>query len=392
MNPNNNTDPNATTPVDPSIEPSTQAEPADQPEQTSTPAPEVPVDSTPETPDTPDASPTPTVDYATPPIEPTVAPVETPNEQPVTPDPAVTSSASPPTETPANTGPAAPATAAAVGAVSTAAVTDSPEGPKKPSNAKKIILIAAIAGGVLLLTVIGIITYLLLTHISKDDYRAAARQYNEVTRSNSALMSDVSRLGYSTSSATDARFDEAVSSAEEAIADIKTENDELGELKAVRFGEGAKLYDTFDDKLEAYLAYATEIVTSVKNVRPALATCSDVNDATDETSRVTALKECADSLGEAKDIPNPEFKTFIASLKTAYGDYATTYEKLTAITDPFGSQREEYRDLRDKMSETQDKISVASKKFADDLETRDDELSVKESADALTDYLTAKQQ
>lgn len=264
-----------------------------------------------------------------------------------------------------------------------------PEPPKK--NTKKIILIASVAAGVVLLAIIAIVIFLFLTTVSKADYRDAAKQFNQVTSASSSLNSDVSSLGASSGSTSDSDFEKSLKDTQDSLDTIKNENESLSKLKAVRVGEGGDLYKTFDDKLDAYLAYGNDLVASVKNLRPAMVACDKVSDADDAAARVAALKTCATSLNDVKDLPNAEFKTFVTELATAYTSYAKTYEGISALTNPYGTQYEQYKTLRDEMYATQDKISAASKTFQESLEKRDDELSVKASADALADYLTEQQ-
>ncbi len=243
----------------------------------------------------------------------------------------------------------------------------------------------------MLLAIIGVVAYFMLTSVSKQDYQEATRQYNKVSVASAGLTSDVASVSYSISGDDDAEFNEAVKEAEDSIAEIKTENEALSKMKAVRVGDGAKLYGTFNDKVKNYLAYATDLIDSVKNLRPAMATCAKVSDATDTASRVAALKGCSSELQGVTDIPNAEMKTFIGTIATAYGDYASIYEQISALSNPYGSQYEQYKALRDKMYDVQDKISEASSTLSDSLEKRDDEMSVKDSAKALGDFLTEKQ-
>jgi len=355
-------DPNATNPNN--VPPAGDTPPT-QPPANDTPAPEAPV--TPETPVTPEVAP----------VEP-AAPAA-----PVAP------------EAPAAPAASNPFAAAAAPEASTSqpagfAATPAPA-PQAPNSKKKIILIAAIAGGAVLLAIIGVVVYMLLTSVSQKDYQEATRQYNDVSIASAGLTSDVSSVSYTISSDDDAEFNDAVKEAEASIEKIKTENEELSKMKAVRVGDGAKLYGTFNDKVKGYLAYATDLIDSVKNLRPAMATCGKVSDAKDAASRVAALKGCSSELQGVTDIPNAEMKTFIGTIATAYGDYATVYEQINALSNPYGSQYEQYKTLRDKMYAVQDKISDASKTLSSSLEKRDDEMSVKDSAKALGDFLTEKQ-
>lgn len=330
-----------------------------------------------------------------PPVETPVAegPVETPaQEAPVASAEAVTPVEAPaPEATPTTPDAAAPtqAPAAEQPAVFSAAA-GAPQG-KKPLDKKKLILIGGIAGGVVLLAIIGFVLYSLFGAVSKEDYRDAARQFNDVSLASSSLTSDASSLGYASGSSSEVTYKEAVSDTEKSIETLKVENDELGELRAVRVGEGGKLYKTFNDKLAAYVAYAEDLVTSVQSLRPALVTCDAVSDADDADARVTALKACSTALSSAENIPNEQMKKYVDAIAKGYAEYATIYEKIAALSNPYGAQYEEYKTLRDQMYDTQDAISEASKQFTADLKARDDELSVKEAAEALADYLNDQQ-
>ena len=263
--------------------------------------------------------------------------------------------------------------------------------PAKPGNGKKIAIIGGIVGGVILLAIAGIVVFLLLTTVSKQDYADAAKQYNATSIASSTLTTKASTMARGISTSTDTDFNTKVAEIDEAITKLEQENDKLGALKATRVGEGKEVYDTFDKKLGEYLEYAKGIVASVKSVRPALVKCGSISSVTDVSARVAAVKDCSTSLNAVTDLPNPEFKTYVDSLKTGYAEFATTYESISKLTSPYGSQYEQFKVLRDKMYDTQDAITTAGKTFTTALNTRDDEVSVKDSADALGKFLTDKQ-
>lgn len=331
-------------------------------------------------------------------------PVDGANPVPVTPEAPTTPIASEAPASPDSVTPITPETPVTPGAPvvpltpstpdTTSSFTAGPEGPKTPKTpkfSKKMILIAAVVGGAILLAIIAAIIFVALTSVSKEDYRDAARQYNKVNTASASLTSDVSLLGSAAGNSSDAIFDQRVSEVEDSIAKIKTENEELAKLKAVRVGEGAKLYKTFNDKMKAYLAYGSDLVTSVKNLRPAMVTCDNVSDASDAAARVAAVKACATELEGISDIPNEQMKTYISALAENYKKYASIYEQMTALTNPYGAQYEQYKALRDQSYDVQDAITAAGTTFRKDLEKQDDELSVKDSANKLGDYLSDQQ-
>lgn len=365
MNPNS-TDPTNTPPTDESAP------------QTTPPA-EVPATS-------PDATPAPDATTETP-----VAPAA-----PTTPSPfgSPVSTETPTIETPTNLGAAptpAPTEAPAQSPFGAAPVGSPTPGAQGPKN-KKLPLIIGIVAGAIVLIAVAVVLFLMFTTVSKQDYRDAAVKFNDVSSASTQLNVEAASLGRSISGSTsDSDFEASLTEAKDAVAKLSTQNDELSKLKAVRVGEGAELYKTFDDKLEAYVDYANGLVTSVENLRPAMKVCSGASDATDNSARVKVLKDCSTALGNIKDLPNESFKTFVDKMKTAYASYATTFEKMAAITAPFGAQAAEYRALRTEMTETQSTIVDASSDFTKSLRDSDDKFSPKESADALAKYLTEKQ-
>lgn len=264
--------------------------------------------------------------------------------------------------------------------------------PPPSSKGKKIALIAGIAGGAVLLIIAAVIAYILLMTVSKQDYQAAAQQYNATSAASTSLTTKASLLSLGLSSSSEEEFTADAKELEEAIATLEEENAALGELKAVRVGEGKEVYATFNTKLTEYVAYAKDLVASVKTLRPALVKCNEIGDATATAARVTALNACATALNAVGEMPNAEFKTYVDAIKKEYTTYAATYESISKLTSPFGSQSAQYKTLRDTMYDTQDNILAASKSFSEAIEKRDDEVSVKESATALGEFLTEQQQ
>jgi hypothetical protein len=275
---------------------------------------------------------------------------------------------------------------APIGAGSTS--TSTPE-PKK-SN-KNLIIIASVVATVLLLALIGAFVYSAMNTVSKQDYKDAAVQFNVVAKEGSKLGGTISRLTASASSSSEEGFNASLKDVENSIETIAAENEKLGDLKAVRTGEGKELYTAFDNKLTAYLAHAKDLHASVEVVRPALVSCAKVPQTTDNATRLAVLKVCSTDMKAVNDVPNEQFQTFINALKDGYPKYATTYESMLALTQPNGSQREQYRMLRDEMTVVQKSISDAGKAFSDSVKKQDADMSVKTSADALGDFLTKQQ-
>jgi flagellar basal body-associated protein FliL len=366
-------------------------------QDTTTPPQDAPTPQSPVNPDVPVTPETVQAPQVTPVVEPVAAPVAAPSA----PSPffgdaningplGTSANGTPPSLGQQETPPATVNSAASTPA-NPVGVTPVAPAPQPPKSRKKLILIISIVSGFLLLAAAAVVVFLLLTTVSKQDYRAAAQQFNKVSQASSKLITDVTGLGASTDSTSESAFNASVKETQDSLANIKTENEALSKLKAVRIGEGAKLYKTFSDKTDAYLVYGNGLLISVKNLRPAMLTCDKINDTTTTAARVAALNACATSLGGISDLPNADFKTLVGVLKDSYTSYTKSYEAMSALTSPFGAQYDQYKTLRDEMYATQDKITAASNTFKDAINKRDDELSVKPSSQALADYLAEKQ-
>lgn len=269
---------------------------------------------------------------------------------------------------------------------SPAVVTNVPAPGKFPKG-KKTLRNAIIIGSAVLVAVIGTILYFVLTSVSQDDYRKALNQYDKVSLANSSFGS-LSVTNFSSGSESKALFDQEIKDAEDALAKLKSENESLSKLKAVRVGEGAKLYGEFNKRLTKQISYSDDLIVSVKNIGPAMQTCDKVSDQTQVNTRLEALKGCEKELSAVTDIPSEALKTFVSTLVKSYGEYASTYESLSGLTDIYGKQYDQYKELRDKVYSIQDDITAASKAFTSALKKQADELNVKDSANALSDFIT----
>jgi len=269
-----------------------------------------------------------------------------------------------------------------------ASITPSPEAKK--SNKKLLTILGSIVG-VVLLAAIAALLYTTLSGASQEDYKAAVTQYNATSSANSAFTSDVASLVSGLNSDTDDEYTVSMKEAETSLAKLKDENKKLGDLKAVKVGEGKDLYKTFNDKLTTYVAYGGDVLESVKKARPGILACDEARSTTDSAARLAGLKNCSTKLAEVGDLPNPAFNTYIKSISVAYGDYATTYEKISALTNPLGAQYEEYKTLRDQLTAASKNLSTASKDYQTAAKKSNDEVNVKDQAQALGKYLSEQQ-
>jgi hypothetical protein len=315
------------------------------------------------------------------PIEPMTVTSPTTPEVPVTSSDVIFPASPQPTPAPEAAAPSVP-----VGSGATPTPTLEP----KKSN-KKLIKILSAVGGVILLAVIGALLYATFSGASPEDYKEATTQYNTTSSANSSLALDVSSLNSGLRNDTDEEFNSAVKEAEDSLTKLKDENKKLGDLKAVKVGEGKDLYKTFNDKMTVYTAYAGDIIQSAKKARPGIIACEEARDTTTSTERIAGLKNCSTALVAVGDLPSDAFDAYVKSLTSIYADYAVTYEKVNALTNPLGAQYEEYKVLRDKLNASTKSLTTASKDYLAAVKAKDDEVSVKDAAQALGKFLSEQQ-
>ena len=260
----------------------------------------------------------------------------------------------------------------------------------QPKNNKKLFIWIGIGVGVIL--VIGIVIAIIvgLMTVSKDDYSKAYNQMSDLSSANSSLNTELSTVSYSVSSSTETKFNNDIKSAEEALEKVRSENEKLGELKAVKVGEGKKKYDEFSGKLDTNLTYTKNSLKSMKDLYGAAEPCDADVSSSDSRAYKSAINECISALKKVANTPNEDVKAYIKSLTTEYENLASIIDKISAITDPYGAQYSQYTSLRDQSYDVQDNIRDAYTDFKSNIEKHSKEVSVKSEANDLLDFLSEK--
>jgi cell division protein FtsB len=266
----------------------------------------------------------------------------------------------------------------------TPAPTPAPIPPAPLKTKRKLFIILGAVGAGLILLVVAALFVIDSFTVSKEDYQAAAKQYSVVSATNTLLASSMYDL---TSSDTTSEFDAAAKKTEENFDKLEKENQTLGGLKASRVGESGKLYGEFDKKLDAYIAYAKSVFESTKKFYPASVTCDAISEAEDSNARVIAVKTCSDALSSVGDLPEPSYDTYAKALATNYAQYSVVLADINALSDPYGSQYEQYKTLRDKRTAIQNSISDASTARREAVNAKEEELSVQDTASAYSNYV-----
>lgn len=260
-----------------------------------------------------------------------------------------------------------------------------------PGN-KKLALWVGIAVGAAILIGAAIVIVVGLMSVSKEDYRKTYSQMGEVSSANSDLDLKMSSIQFGLTSSTDTKFKNDVEAAQKAIEKVREENKELSGLKAVKVGEGKKRYDEFNDKLENYLTFVSGALTSISDFRDAAKTCDTAknNMSSDAASVKSAIDECVSALKKVGDVPNDDVKTYTKAMSTEMENLSSLVSKMALITDPYGSQYEQYKSIRDQVYEVQDNLSDAATDFSSNFEKHAEEAEIKDAAASFLDFLDEK--
>lgn len=263
------------------------------------------------------------------------------------------------------------------------------QGP--PHESKKALIIIASTIG--FLVIVGMVTAVLMVafSVSKKDYRAALAQYEKITSTNRQLGAKVSSLSYGIKYSSSAAFTKNTDEARRLIKEIRHQNVELSEMKAVRSGEGKKLYQPFSSKVASYTTYADNMVSSLNDTRTTLLAC---NTAASSSSTALGAKQAADvCVGELKKVrntPDADLRNYLNVYQTQMGKLSSVAGQLASITDPNGAQRDRYAMLRRQVLEVQGSIKTEGVKLQDNMNAHEKEVSPAVTAEALSTYLMSK--
>lgn len=262
--------------------------------------------------------------------------------------------------------------------------------PASGGNKKKLIIIIASVVGVLVVAGIAIAVAFALFVPTKKDYEAASTQLDSIKSEAQALSSLGPDIEYSFLGSYDS-FNEHESSAKASITKIREESKKLSELKAMRYGEGADKYKAFDAKLQAYLTYLSDYLTSLSNSRGAIKTCSASSaDASSSTALKNFVDSCVSALKSVGDIPNEPTKQLLSKLQTEFEKYSSLISQLAAITDPYGKQYTQFLSIRDKIQTVDDNIVKIQDDYTASVDKQVEELSLKDAVSNLTTLLQEK--
>ncbi len=256
------------------------------------------------------------------------------------------------------------------------------------SGKKKPLIIIAIIAGVLLILGALFVVYALLFYVSKDDYIKASAQYESLVTEANTLSAKLSSIQYSVDSGTDTVFKNDLEAAKEAIANVRGENQKLSELKALKVGEGKEKYQAFDAKLQTFLAFIDDSLTSFGDMRGAAVTCS--NTTYSNSGAQAAIDKCVSALKEVSDTPNADVKEYVNKSQTEYEKLSSVISQAATITDPYGTQYSQYTSLRDQMYDIQDALADIPSDFVSNYEKHLKEVDITDAREDLVNFLQSK--
>lgn len=251
---------------------------------------------------------------------------------------------------------------------------------------KKILATVGIIGVI----IIGaLLIYGILVSPARQPYRDAYDQYKSVGRANATLTAAGSALNAGT--ATDTQFADSIKTAQTALTSLKTENEALGKETVLKVGEGKILYNEFNMKLQAYMAYNENLLTSMLKVRPALYACNQkMANVSENQASIDAIKSCQAGLQQLTDIPNEDYSAVVAAFITDYGNLAAAIESMVALSDPRGANAAQYQVLTSQRDEATTALTTDSNTFSKNLQNHRASVLTTDVATKLAAYLNDK--
>lgn len=254
------------------------------------------------------------------------------------------------------------------------------------TSGKKIAFFVLLA---LILIGAGLAIFAIIQTPQKQPYRDAQAQYKNVYNANVAFMMRGSELNAASNNEQQAK--EITKVMKNILQALKKENELLGEYDVLKEGEGQKLYTGLSTKLAAYIAFNTDMLTSREIVRPVIAECSAKMDTiTEDKASVQAMRSCSEAVSAIKDVPNQEYRLFVAEIETIYATFADTLQKRTDLADPKGVDKAQYDVYTHEQEAILKLLNEASAEFSTNLNKHKAEVDITERAKALDGYLSKK--
>jgi len=253
-------------------------------------------------------------------------------------------------------------------------------------SAKKILLITAVA----LLGLVGVfMIYAIMVAPARQPYRSALTQFNRVNDGNADLTTAGSLLG--SSKATGEQFEKNIKMAQTVLNNLRIEQTALAKESVLQNGEGKALFVAFDDKMQAYMTYTENVLTSMQKVRPAIFDCTTaMSNTSADAAGVAAVRKCSTDLSNLKDVPDADYQQLVATFSEKYAELATVLEKQATLQSPKGADAAQNTALESERDQILKDISTAGTTFSADSKRHHAAIVSSDTAQNLKDYLEAK--
>ena len=259
--------------------------------------------------------------------------------------------------------------------------------PKSFSPRTKSVLVSISIIGTIIIG--ALLIYGILITPSKQPYRDALAQYENVSRANAMLTQAGTSLN--ASGATDEEFEKNVNTAKDALKSLRVEQEALGKETVLNEGEGKVVFDAFDEKFQAYLEYNENLLDTMPKVRPVLFDCNNIMvDITEDAESAAAVRTCAANLKKLSDIKDTDYKVLVAELQVDYAQLATTLEAMAAVKDPEGADASQYQTLSSQRDQDITELANTGADFSRSVQQHRKEILTTDTADNLEKYLNAK--
>ncbi len=231
--------------------------------------------------------------------------------------------------------------------------------------------------------------YSILKTPEKQPYRDAQAQYKNVYNANVAFMARGNQLNADSDNEQQAA--ETTKIMKNILQALKKENELLGEYDVLKDGEGRELYAALSKKLTSYIAFNEAVLTSRQAVRPVIAECSaKMDNVTEDEVSVRAMRSCSDEVSAIKDVPNQDYRLFVEEIEAIYASFADNLQKRADLTDPKGTDKDQYDVYTNEQESILKKLNEASADFSTNLNKHKGEVDITKNAMALEEYLKKK--
>lgn len=193
---------------------------------------------------------------------------------------------------------------------------------------KAIPVIAVIA--LVLIAVLAV--YAIMVGPSKQPYRSALSQYQNVYNANVAFTN--AGAGINAGGASNEEFMKNITMLRSALKNLQTENTALGQTPVLTTGEGKELYMTFNATFERYATYNESVISSIEALRPVLFACSGkMTSITQDAAGAKALRDCAGEMQAVQSIPDKDYEQLAQAFIQSYTGAAEAIERAAATSD-----------------------------------------------------------